>query len=58
MTGVLGPGSNPHGPNESLDLPFFKKLTCGISYVVSQHHTFEQEASKIVEEAKKQPHTG
>ena len=26
VTGVLDPNSNAHGPNESLDLPFTKKL--------------------------------
>lgn len=53
MTGVLGPGNNCHGPNECLDLPFFRKLTCGVSYVVSQHHTLGKEAPKPAEEPKK-----
>ena len=27
ITGVLGPGSNAHGPNEFLHIPYGKKLT-------------------------------
>merc|ERR1712196_322370 len=26
VTGLLGPASNAHGPNESLDIPMLKKL--------------------------------
>lgn len=40
ITGVLGPASNAHGPNESLDLEFTKNLTCSIAHVlggISQH---------------------
>jgi acetylornithine deacetylase/succinyl-diaminopimelate desuccinylase-like protein len=37
ITGVLGPGSNAHGPNEFLDLPTAKKLTCCIAQVVSDY---------------------
>ena len=28
ITGVLGPGSNAHGPNEFLDVAYAQKLTC------------------------------
>jgi acetylornithine deacetylase/succinyl-diaminopimelate desuccinylase-like protein len=31
VTGVLGPHSNAHGPNEFLHLPFVKKLTCCVA---------------------------
>lgn len=34
VTGVLGPGSNPHGPNECLEIDFTKKLICCISQVI------------------------
>jgi di/tripeptidase len=27
ITGVLGPASNAHGPNEILHIPYAKKLT-------------------------------
>jgi len=37
ITGVLGPGSNAHGPNEFLHIPFAKKLTCCISSILSDY---------------------
>jgi len=39
IKGVLGPQSNAHGPNEFLQIPYTKKLTCCISYVLSQFTT-------------------
>jgi acetylornithine deacetylase/succinyl-diaminopimelate desuccinylase-like protein len=38
ITGVLGPGSNAHGPNEFLDLPTAKKLTCCVADIIAAHH--------------------
>ena len=35
ITGVLGPHSNAHGPNEFLHIPFAKKLTCCISSIIA-----------------------
>lgn len=37
ITGVLGPGSNAHGPNEFLHLPYAKKLTACIAHVLARH---------------------
>jgi acetylornithine deacetylase/succinyl-diaminopimelate desuccinylase-like protein len=37
ITGVLGPGSNAHGPNEFLHVPTTKKLTRAIADVLSAH---------------------
>lgn len=37
ITGVLGPESNAHGPNEFLHIPTGKKLTCCIAEIISQH---------------------
>ena len=37
ITGVLGPGSNAHGPNEFLDLPTAKKLTLCVADVIAAH---------------------
>lgn len=34
ITGVLGPQSNAHGPNEFLHIPYVKKLTCAISCIL------------------------
>lgn len=34
ITGVLGPQSNAHGPNEFLHLDMVEKLTCCVSYVL------------------------
>ena len=37
VTGVLGPHSNAHGPNEFLHLPTARKLTCCVAQVVHEH---------------------
>jgi acetylornithine deacetylase/succinyl-diaminopimelate desuccinylase-like protein len=37
ITGVLGPRSNAHGPNEFLHLPAVKRLTCCVAQVVADH---------------------
>jgi acetylornithine deacetylase/succinyl-diaminopimelate desuccinylase-like protein len=37
ITGVLGPGSNAHGPNEFLDLPTAEKLTCCVAETLRRH---------------------
>jgi acetylornithine deacetylase/succinyl-diaminopimelate desuccinylase-like protein len=37
ITGVLGPGSNAHGPNEFLHIPTVKKLTCAMADVLAEH---------------------
>jgi acetylornithine deacetylase/succinyl-diaminopimelate desuccinylase-like protein len=39
ITGVLGPGSNAHGPNEFLQLPMGKKLTCCVAEVIAKQFT-------------------
>ncbi|NNL96182.1 MAG: M20/M25/M40 family metallo-hydrolase, partial [Xanthomonadales bacterium] len=37
ITGVLGPKSNAHGPNEFLHIPFARKLTTCVSQVLVDH---------------------
>lgn len=37
VTGVLGPHSNAHGPNEFLHIPFAKKLSACISQLLADH---------------------
>jgi len=37
ITGVLGPHSNAHGPNEFLHIPFARKLTCSVAEVIADH---------------------
>jgi len=37
ITGLLGPGSNAHGPNEFLQIPTGKKLTCCIAEIIAGH---------------------
>ena len=39
ITGVLGPQSNAHGPNEFLHIPTGKKLTSCVAQVISDHYT-------------------
>ncbi len=38
ITGVLGPHSNAHGPNEFIHIPFARKLTTCVSQVISDHY--------------------
>ena len=38
ITGVLGPNSNAHGPNEFLHVPMGKRLTACVSSVVADHY--------------------
>jgi acetylornithine deacetylase/succinyl-diaminopimelate desuccinylase-like protein len=37
VTGVLGPGSNAHGPNEFLHVPTARKVTAVIAHVLRDH---------------------
>ena len=37
ITGVLGPMSNAHGPNEFLHIPTARKLTCCVADVLAAH---------------------
>jgi acetylornithine deacetylase/succinyl-diaminopimelate desuccinylase-like protein len=39
ITGLLGPGSNAHGPNEFLHLPTGKNLTTSVALVIAAHAT-------------------
>ena len=39
LTGVLGPHSNAHGPNEFLHLPTARKLTAAVALVLDAHAT-------------------
>ncbi len=36
ITGVLGPGSNAHGPNEFLHIPMAKRLTGSMAHVIER----------------------
>ncbi|HTV90072.1 MAG TPA: M20/M25/M40 family metallo-hydrolase [Stellaceae bacterium] len=38
VTGVLGPHSNAHGPNEFLHLPTARRITRAIARVLADHH--------------------
>jgi di/tripeptidase len=37
VTGVLGPHSNAHGPNEFLHIPTGKRVTMAIAQIVADH---------------------
>jgi len=37
ITGVLGPNSNAHGPNEFLHLPYARRLTTAVAGVLAAH---------------------
>ncbi len=38
ITGVLGPHSNAHGPNEFLHIPMGKRVTACVAHVITRHH--------------------
>jgi len=38
ITGVLGPKSNAHGPNEFLQIPVAKRVTCCVGAIVNDHY--------------------
>jgi acetylornithine deacetylase/succinyl-diaminopimelate desuccinylase-like protein len=42
ITGVLGPASNAHGPNEFLDIPTGKKVTGCVARVLADHYLHTQ----------------
>ena len=42
ITGVLGPHSNAHGPNEFLHIPMGKRVTACVARVIAQHHLASQ----------------
>jgi acetylornithine deacetylase/succinyl-diaminopimelate desuccinylase-like protein len=42
ITGVLGPGSNAHGPNEFLDLATGAKLTGCVARILADHYRAER----------------
>jgi acetylornithine deacetylase/succinyl-diaminopimelate desuccinylase-like protein len=37
VTGVLGPHSNAHGPNEFLHIDYAKRLTSTVAQVIARH---------------------
>lgn len=37
VTGVLGPGSNAHGPNEFLHCPTAQKISCCMAQIIADH---------------------
>ncbi|MEP7207971.1 MAG: M20 family metallopeptidase [Casimicrobiaceae bacterium] len=37
ITGVLGPHSNAHGPNEFLHVPYAKKVTASVAHIIDTH---------------------
>jgi acetylornithine deacetylase/succinyl-diaminopimelate desuccinylase-like protein len=38
ITGVLGPHSNAHGPNEFLHIPTGKKVSASVALVLADHY--------------------
>jgi acetylornithine deacetylase/succinyl-diaminopimelate desuccinylase-like protein len=41
VTGVGGPGSNAHGPNEFLDVPMARRITAAVARIMHDHATHE-----------------
>jgi hypothetical protein len=42
VTGVLGPHSNEHGPNEFLHIPTGKRVTSVVAKVIAEHYNASQ----------------
>ena len=40
VTGVLGPHSNAHGPNEFLHIPTGKRVTMAVASIIADHTPF------------------
>ena len=38
ITGVLGPHSNAHGPNEFLHIPTGKRVSAAIAHIIAAHY--------------------
>jgi len=52
VTGVLGPHSNAHGPNEFLDIEYCKRVVTCVSVIIKEHAYRGEEILHI------QPHSG
>jgi len=52
ITGVLGPQSNAHGPNEFLHIPMGKKLTASVAMVLHEHLLRDRGGKKAAPKAK------
>jgi len=44
VTGVLGPSSNAHGPNEFLHIPFTKRIIGAVAFLLAEHAKHPQAA--------------
>eukprot|EP00924_Labyrinthula_sp_SR-Ha-C_P002216 maker-scaffold_19-snap-gene-4.40-mRNA-1 protein AED:0.03 eAED:0.03 QI:52/1/1/1/0.5/0.2/5/35/497 len=51
VTGVLGPESNPHGPNEFLHIDFSRKLTNCVAIILQKH--CEAKVEQLIQEPEK-----
>jgi acetylornithine deacetylase/succinyl-diaminopimelate desuccinylase-like protein len=49
VTGVLGPHSNAHGPNEFLHIPTAKRLTCCVAQVIADHYQYNLASAKSLD---------
>jgi hypothetical protein len=43
ITGVLGPHSNAHGPNEFLHIPTGKRVTAAVARVIADHYVASEQ---------------
>jgi hypothetical protein len=43
ITGVLGPHSNAHGPNEFLHLPAARRVTQSVAMVLADHYARKEQ---------------
>jgi len=47
VTGVLGPHSNAHGPNEFLHIDYAKRLTAAVAQVIARHAASEKDNTAL-----------
>jgi hypothetical protein len=48
VTGVLGPQSNAHGPNEFLHISFTKRIIAAVTVILGHHGNFAATAPKQI----------
>ena len=46
ITGVLGPHSNAHGPNEFLHIPTGKRVTAAVARVIADHYAGQRRRAR------------
>ena len=57
ITGVLGPHSNAHGPNEFLHIPTGKRMSMCVAQVIADHHVASEQGLDAAASRRSHAHT-